>query len=472
MNGEPRETQARARVLGVSPAALLTLFLTTGIGAETASAQDSQGSPQSGQNAQGTEGAEQEDQRKAGYRSGRTDSFSSPEDPVQRANQNFSERDNLIDFPALERFYKGVDAAKADLFKATGLKVAAFHSSVYQLASDSLPGQDDYGIATISGIYGTWDALERGDASAGQLSFGLEARWDYGDKLTPTELGTAGIGSATGTVDPYGATSPTVVVRELFWRQGSAEDGMNYRIGKITPDRLLTSSDHIDPVSLFLPVGSGGAPSIAFPDSGLGFAAGFYPSDRFRLGVVVADANGNRTDRGDIGEGNFFKAVEAQVQFLPLTEKAGFSTFTVWHTDGTDDPSNAGDSSTGEDGWGYFIKLEQELTANGRNIGIIRFGKSFDGSAAYDKQGSIRYVRIDPPDPFGLANDRFGIAASFVDAVVDPFDQDEWGIDTFYRFNLMERIQFSIAYQAIFNPTFNPDTDSVSIFSIRFSQFF
>ena len=400
------------------------------------------------------------------------DSFASSQDPTKRVDYHLQERENLIGFPALEGVYKGLDAAKADFYKSTGLKAGAFHSTVYQYASETLPGQDDYGIATISGIYGTWDALEKGDPSAGQFSFGLEARWRYGDRLTPSELGTAGIGSATGTVDPYGATTPTVVLRELFWRQGSEEKGWNYRIGKITPDRLLTGSDHIDPVSLHFPVGSGGSPSVAFPDSGLGVAAGYYPSDRFRLGVVVADAAGDRTSMGDIGQGNFFKAIEAQVQFLPLTDKAGYNTFTLWHTDGTDDPSDALDSSTGEEGWGYFVKLEQELTANGKNIGMIRYGRSFDGSAVYKEQGSVRYARVDPPDPFGLSNDQFGIAVSFVKPVVNPFDRDEWGIDTFYRFNLVERVELSFGYQVIFDPSFNPNTDSVNIFSLRLSQFF
>lgn len=400
-------------------------------------------------------------------------SFASPQDTTKRVTKAHTGKDNLIDFPALEGFYKKLDGARANVHKSTGMKGVFFHSTVYQFASDSLPGQDDYGVATITGLYGTWDAVDKANPSAGQFSFGLEARWGYGDRLTPVELGTAGIGSATGTVDPYGEQSRTTVLREAFWHQGSPQQGWNYRIGKITPDRLLTSSDHIDPVSLFFPVGSGGAPSIAFPDSGFGAAAGLFPSDKFRVGVVVADAAGDRTNMGDIGQGNFFKAIEAQVQlFKPLTEKGGYSTFTLWHTDGTDDPEDAKDSSTGASGWGYFIKLEKELTSNGKNIGMIRFGKSFDDSAVYKEQGSIRYVRLDPADPFGLGDDHFGIAVSYVKPIVNPFDRDEWGIDMFYRFNLVDRVQFSFGYQVIFDPTFNPDDDTINVFSLRLTQFF
>ena len=69
---------------------------------------------------------------------------------------------------------------------------------------------------------------------------GTRGLWQYADALGP-----GGIRSATGTVDPYD-TTPTVVLRELFWRQGSEEKGWNYLIGKITWDRLLTASDFID----------------------------------------------------------------------------------------------------------------------------------------------------------------------------------------------------------------------------------
>jgi hypothetical protein len=382
------------------------------------------------------------------------------------------ERESLFNSAGWSRFYEGFDAKRGNLYKNNGLKLGFYHSTLYQVADASLPGLGSTGLATITGLYGTWDLVERGDPSAGQLSFGIEGRWGYGNRLTPSELGTIGIGSATGTTDPYGQTQPAVVLREVFWRGGSPEKGWDYRIGKITPDRLLTGSDYIDPVSLGFPVGSQGSPSVGFPDSGLGFAVGAYPAERFRFGVVVADANGDRADWGDIGEGNFFKAIEFQGKLFPVTKDAGFSTLTLWHTDGTDDPANALDSSTGESGWGFFLKLEQELSQSGNDIGMIRYGRSYDGAAAYKQQGSVRYVRIDPPDPFNVKDDAFGIAASFVRPVVNPFDRDEWSIDMFYRFSLLDRLEATVGYQHIRNPTFNVDDDDVNVFSFRISQFF
>ena len=403
-----------------------------------------------------------------------TGSFASPEDTTKRvaSSHQAKEQDWLFESSGLEGFYQSLDDWRADTYKSTGLKLGAFHSTLFQAASNSLPGQDDTGVATITGLYGTWDVVEKGKPHAGQISFGIEARWGYGSNLTPSELGTIGIGSATGTSDPYGETDPNVVLREAFWHQGGPENGWNYRIGKITPDRMLTSSKYGDPVSMFLPVGSQGSPTIGFPDSGLGGAVGWFLSERYRAGVIVSDANGDRTSLGDIGEGNFFSAFELQARLMPLSDDAPFSTLTVWHTDGTDDPSNALDSSTGASGWGYFVKLEQEFSKDAKNIGAFRYGKSFDGAAAYKEQASIRYIRVDPPDPFGVQDDRFGIAASWVDPLFNPFDRNEWGFDTFYRMNLFKKVEASLAYQVIFDPTFNPAEDSVQVFSFRLTQFF
>jgi hypothetical protein len=48
--------------------------------------------------------------------------------------------------------------------------------------------------------------------------------------------------------------------------------------------------------------------------------------------------------------------------------------------DGTKDgePANA---NLGPNGWGFFLKLEQELTADGRLIGIVRYGRRFNEDA-------------------------------------------------------------------------------------------
>jgi hypothetical protein len=90
-----------------------------------------------------------------------------------------------------------------------------------------------------------------------------------------------------------------------------------------TPDQFLASSRHVTPLDTFLPIGTG-AFVIGLPDSGLGWIGGFYINDYLNIAGVVHDANADRTNFGDLGEGDLFKALELQAKLFPLTEKAGY----------------------------------------------------------------------------------------------------------------------------------------------------
>ncbi len=111
-----------------------------------------------------------------------------------------------------------------------------------------------------------------------------------------------------------------------------------------------------------------------FPTRVWAWFAGLFVNDRVNVAGVVSDANADRFDFGDIDEGDLFTAVELQVKVFPLTEKAGYSKVTFWHNDGTKF-GNAINGSTGKEGWGVFVKHEQELTCDGRAIAIGTVGE-------------------------------------------------------------------------------------------------
>ena len=154
---------------------------------------------------------------------------------------------------------------------------------------------------------------------------------------------------------------------------------------------------------------------------------------------------------------------------LPLTKQAGFSKVTFWHNDGTRDGS-AINGSTGREGWGVFIKYEQELTRDGRVIGIGRWGRSFNQSAAWEKQAAAHLVIYDPCnsglfEKIGFNADVAGVAYNLVRAT--GVDRDESNVEIFYRFPLFPEVDASLSYQAIFNPALDPDNDYGSAFSLR-----
>ena len=204
----------------------------------------------------------------------------------------------------------------------------------------------------------------------------------------------------------------------------------------------------------------------------MGAVAAWYPNPRVRLVGLISDANADRLDFGDPGAGDYFKALELQVQVTPpRTPEAGYSTVTLWHTDGTKDGTPINGSS-GESGWGFFFKHEQELTCDGKHVGILRYGRSFDNSALlYEQQASIHYVCKDPPDPFGLSTDLLGIGCNWIDPVSSAA-RDEYDLEVFHRMPLFRTVDLSFAYQAIINPAFNLEEDQAHVFTMRVRKTF
>lgn len=388
---------------------------------------------------------------------------------VQTRTPDFS----LFRRSPLTGLHEWTDRTEARIDNATNIQFGSAYNTLLQGLSESLPGEDQFGMATAMTFVGTWNFHE-GEPNQAQLTFGLDGRWDYGT-TAPTDLGNLGLGSLGFTANQFAAYTPTFLVRNLFWRQGSREAGWMYRIGRITPDAMLGTSTHLNGFTTFLPIIGTGPFANALPDSGLGLAAGVFVNDWLNVMGVVSDANADRFDFGDIDEGDFYKAFEIQVKVLPLTEKAGYSKFTLWHNDGTKfgNPING---STGKEGWGVFIKHEQELTSDGRVIAIGRWGRSYKDSALYEQLAAGHVVLYDPfctgkfnDDLF--AADLFGAAFNWAQPSVTDA-RDESNLEFFYRFPIFPEADATLSYQSIFNPSLDPSNDAASAFSFRIRSTF
>jgi len=205
-------------------------------------------------------------------------------------------------------------------------------------------------------------------------------------------------------------------------------------------------------------------------DSGLAAVGVVYPTDRVRLLGLVADANGDRQNWGDIGAGDFYKALELGVQIAPKTDKAGYSKVTVWHNDGTKDgtPINA---STGAEGYGVTVKLEQEFTSDGNFVGVARWGKSWQKSALYDEQASVHLLLYSPPGPARLQNDLLGAAVNYAQASADGA-RPEFNVEVFYRFPFFTGLDTTLSFQQVINPANTREVDHASVFSFRMRALF
>lgn len=387
-----------------------------------------------------------------------------------RREQEKTSEISLFRSSPLTPLRKRMIAAEKCLYEKTNIKFATNFNHLLQGLSDERPGADDYGMATFMTFVGVWDGWKKGRPDQGEITLGLEGRWNWGT-TDPTTLGVTGLGAMTFTSNPFTTYTPTFLVRNLFWRQGGQEAGWAYRLGRVTPDQFLMTSRHTSPLTTYLPISGTGAFAMGLPDSGLGMMFGLALTDYANLTGVVSDANANRTHFGKLDEGDLFTALELQVKLLPLTKQAGYSKVTFWHNDGTRDQSPI-NASTGREGWGVFIKLEQELTSDGRMIAIGRWGRSFNEAAVYEKQVGAHLVFYDPFSSgrfrkAGFNADLAGVAYNWAQPSPLISDRDESNIETFYRFPLFPELDATLSYQAIINPALDPDNDYGSAFSLR-----
>jgi hypothetical protein len=396
-----------------------------------------------------------------------------PEDPsnlLPGIRERRAQKDSLFRRSPLHAVHEATGRWKQSLYESTGLELGFGFNQLFQGVSESLPGADDWGTASTVDLVGTWELLNRGKPTQGQLFFGVQGRWDWGT-TGPENLGTEALGSLSRPGNTFAAYSPAFLpLRNLYWQQGSKEAGWIYRIGKITPDAILSTSAHIAGPLTYTSTAGVGSFANALPDSGLGVVINWYLSDRVKLLTLVSDSNADRQDWGHISEGDLYKAVELGVKISPRTEKAGWSKLAVWHNDGTRDGS-ASNGNLGPDGWGFFLKLEQELSADGRVIGIAKYGRSYDNSALYRSQANLLFLYYDPNFIGHIQNDLVGIAFNYVEPSLAG-SRGEYNPEIFYRFPLFPHVDMTLTYHSIINPSLDRANDSASAYSLRLRSTF
>lgn len=397
---------------------------------------------------------------------------SDPEDPQNLLNgiqERRVQRDSLLPASPLKGLLDGVSQGTDGIYEKTNIRLGLTLNHLFQGASNVKAGTDHWGTTTDMDLVAAWDLINKGEPTLGQLYFHLEGRWDYGT-TGPQTLGFSNVGAAGGTGNAFSEYVPTFLIRNFYWQQGSPQAKWAFRTGKITTDSILATSQHISPVTTFLPNAGTGLFVSGYPDSGLGAVGVWHYSERLKLLGLASDANGNRYDFGDITAGDFYTAVELGAKIAPRTKKSGFSKLTVWHSDGTEDgkPINA---STGQEGWGMSIKLEQELSSDGRTVGILRWGKSFDGAAIYDNQAGAHLLFYEPPGLTRIKNDVIGTAFNWIDSAAKG-SREEYNLEVFYRFPLFPGLDTRLSYQYVINPAFTVEFDHSSIFSLGFRTVF
>lgn len=397
--------------------------------------------------------------------SGLNDAPDDPDNLLNLIDERRAQKNSLIRFSELESIHDASDRGKKNLDNAIHLNLGFAFTHLFQWLSEAPLAEDTtWGMASGLDFLGTLVLANRGGPKQGQFFFQMQGRWEYGT-TGPERLGTVGVGSVIGTANTFAAYSPIFLLRNLYWQQGSKEAGWIYRIGKITTDATLSTSAYIASPLTFLPTAGTGPFANALTDSGLGIAAAWFINDRLKLLGIISDANADRYNWGDITAGDFYKALEFGVKIAPRTAKAGYSKITLWHTDATE-YGQAVNGHLGPEGWGFFLKHEQELSSDGRAVGILRYGKSFNESAVYEQQFGAHFILNNPTGLTKLQHDLMGVAFNWAQANI-PGTKGEYNVELFYRFPLLPHLDLSLSYQSIIKPALDPENKHASAFGLR-----
>jgi hypothetical protein len=334
-----------------------------------------------------------------------------------------------------------------------GLSIGFAYTAVYQVASGG-PGDRD-GAGGDVDVFGDWRLLgQKEDPTRGYLYFAAENRHELFTPIPPAALG-GQIGSLWGTTNGFGEQH--LAMKELYWQQHFGDDRLIVRVGKLDPENYYNSNYWQSDSKYFLNKAFSSFPVRAFPGNGLGVNVTVKPSDLWYVSTGIQDAQGKKTTAGFdtfFEDFNLFSALE--VGFTPTIEGYGKGTyrFTAWYRDHGE--SNGQPHDTGLD-----LSFDQRV--GDHLIPFFRYGWG---------EGNINGIEHMISTGAGwegkllTESDVIGLAGSWG----KPSDhdlRDQFAAEIFYRLQVSPDNQFTIGYQVIIDPSFEPDDDVVGVFEIR-----
>jgi len=283
--------------------------------------------------------------------------------------------------------------------------------------------------------------------------FSSETRHRYSE-IPPASLDTGTVGGTIVTFDTQDFS-----LEQLYWDQGSYDDGLLFRVGKMDPALIYDGGRYVSSnYAFFSPAFSDTLP-MALPGAGLGIAGAIYPTRSTYIVAGIHDANGKRTTAGFntfFGEGEYFTAIE--FGWFPHTDQPteGLYHFTIWNVDARQNEDRPSDR-------GVALTLEQPLGCDGDFVPFLRYAYSHRGLNGIRQNLS---VGLGIEDVFGQNFDLIGVAASWEEPANRTL-RDQYVFEAFYRFHITPDFHLTPDIQVVIDPADAPTKDAVTVFGLR-----
>lgn len=377
----------------------------------------------------------------------------SPTSTTLELDDIYRPKDPTIVVPAFDGPIDRFIAATSSLEESTGLRLGFAYTTIFQQASGG-PGQRR-GASGDLDIMGVWTLIGRGTANTGQLVFSFEDRHKFGPEPA------SNLRSVLGTLHPptNGFNDRGAVVRDVYWIQRLLDGKLGFALGRgDTSDffgghRMQSLNNSFSNRSL--------SANTVIPSPGHGMFAGFSvrPVDEFYATIGTANSYGstNINDMSYLDEGSFFTFGE--FGYTPTIQGMGLGGYRVvlWHIDAREkrnvSPSDHGFSLIADQRFGERFQM------------FARYGYADDGRVTGVRQSGE--IGMGLRGLLGSDDNMTGLAVAYTEARTTGA-QDEKVVECFHRWQLTRHTQFSIGVQGIFDPSNDPGTDSVAVFTTRF----
>lgn len=381
----------------------------------------------------------------------------SPDDIDSQLRESDKRADSLLPIEPLQPLHDQWVRLTRELRDTIGLDLGLNYTGLYQKSDEALPGKWSEASGGDFDVFGRWNLFNQGDSWPGALVFATEARHRYSN-IPPSQLGEE-IGSLWGTVVNF--DTQDFALKQLYWEQGSYEDRLIYRGGKIDPSDIYDGGRFVSSNYAFLSPAFSDTMTMPLPAPGLGLAAAVYPSANTYIMGGVHDANGDANSFGQLDRGEFFTAIELGATPNYGRPGAGLYHITLWHNDERE-------KTKAPSGRGVAVTLEQELGPDGNIVPFLRYSYG-DGGATAIRQTFA--VGLGLEEPFGYSIDLIGLGFSWG----EPTDQalrDQYVLEAFYRFYLTPLTHITPDLQVILDPAKNPTEDMLVVGSVRLRTLF
>jgi len=390
-----------------------------------------------------------------------------PVDVVRDLDFSFPKRDYLLPRLLPQKWFKW----KENIFEKYSVKLGFSYQAIYQKASDTTPQGDDEVAAGWALLEGKWTAVNRGKDFEGSLVAALDWRHTFTDGRDPAFWGNSDVGSLWPTDFGYIEWDPWVPV--AYWEQWFTKDRFVLRLGQQNVGQIYDFFRFKD-----LRVAFSGSPlnapitAMPFPGPGLGAAFELWPIEDSTLYVVgtVNDMNFEVEEWSwddAVRDADFFYGLEVGYNWARSKGDFDHLHINLFYADKPDE--NPSQIFSSESGWGFKVLGEKQM---GRLVGFgsYTYNTSKGGAFGATLARHLTTAGLAVLKPFGLRGE-IGLGTSWAQPFKDNLNS-QYGVEGYWKLLLLPNLWVTPGVQVIFDPTFNPQEDTITIGQIKTRLFF